>query len=259
MLELDLTAGSLAATRTALVTLVPATFSMVVPSALSLSGATASVGMYLDNPGTQSFGPFSYQVSIIQGSSQRSGGSATPSCGGAGYVLPQSTCLASALLSVTNASPGSGTLVAGPATLQVQLLYNGALAATRTSFVTLVDARFTSASTNPNPILIGGATQAYSVTLANAGNALTSVSVVATVRQGAIQRTVSATPVLCTATAGSLPSGACTFTGSYAVPNDGALAGGAATLSLVARVTDAIGHVYAIDSTGVPITLASPP
>lgn len=258
--ELDLTAGSLTAQRTALVTLIPATFSMVVPTALSLSGVPGSLGMYLNNPGTQSFGAYSYQISVIQGSAQRSAGSVTPSCGTtAGYVLPQSTCLASTLPSVTNASPGSGTLVAGGATLQVQLFYNGALAATRTSFVTLVDAHFASASANPSPILIGGATQNYSVTLTNAGNTLTSVAVVGTIRQGSIQRTVSTVPVACTGGAGSLPTGTCTFTGSYAVPNDGGLAGGAATLSLVARVTDVIGHVYAIDSTGVPITLLAPP
>ena len=161
---------------------------------------------------------------------------------------------------MTNASPGSGTLVAGPATLQVQLFYNGALAATRTSFLTLVDAHFTSASTNPNPILIGGATQAFSAALANAGSALTSVSVVANGPPGR-------DPADRFHGAGAVQRDRGQLTQWHAARSPVATRcqtmarcdGGAATLSLVARVTDAIGHVSSIDSTGVPITLVCPP
>ncbi|MGH9888911.1 MAG: hypothetical protein ACREBE_25485, partial [bacterium] len=120
--------------------------------------------------------------------------------------------------------------------------------------ITIIDARFTAVSASQNPIVVGGAAQTFTVTLANNGNAISHVLLNSVIRQGTTALLTGGAYVDCGGAAGLLPQGTCTVTQSHSVPSGVPLVAGAASLSLVAIASDGV-----VDSTAVPVTIAVQP
>ncbi len=259
--ELDLTAGSTTVSRSIGVNLIPGAFSAIGSKTLSLSGAVGGLSVGISNTGSQAVSGLSYQTTVIQGSARRSAGSMPMACGLAGWGnLPGFTnCSMTIYIGVTNTTSGTGTLVAGAATFTVELLQGLTVLSSQSWPLTLVDARFTSVTASPNPVIIGGGAQNGAVTLSNAGPSIAGVAVYGYVRQGPTLRGGQAVSVSCGAGTGVLPTGTCTASVPYKAESysagDGMLVPGAATLAVVARASSGV----IVDSVNVPITLVAPP
>lgn len=218
--ELDLTVGSFTTTRTVGVNLVPGSFNGggLGSPALSLSGALRHVTVGLQNTGSQTISSLSYQATVIQGSAQRSTGAMSMACGTAGWGnLPPGWCSQTIYLSLSNTNSGSGTLVPGPATLQVSLLQGTTVLSTNSSAITVADVHFTSITTSPDPVRLGGGAQPFTVTVSNAGGTLPNATYLGgSVRQGTVlqQLSVNAT-INCGAGPNVLPAGTCAISGTY--------------------------------------------
>lgn len=262
-LELDLTAGSFTVTRTVGVTLIPGSFLATGSLTLTLSGAAGTVGLVIANNGSQTIGGLSYQATVTQGSAHRSAGATPLSCAGssagAGNLPPTNGCTMVMALSVKNTNAGSGTLVPGPATFQVDLLQGTTVLASRSWSGTVVDVRFTSAAVTTSPALIGGI-QNFTATVSNAGPAIQDVVLNGYIRQGTAQRGFARATIDCGVGAGVLSSGSCAINGTYSANNvdlgSGTLVPGPATLVVPLQV---MFPPAVLDLVEIPITLAPGP
>jgi hypothetical protein len=260
--ELDMTVGSTTVTRTIGVNLIPGTFTASGDVTFSLSGALGDMKTSITNTGSQTYGSYSYQMTVIQGSAHRSAGSTPLSCSGAGWGnLPgNTTCTQNLYPAVSNNNSGSGTLVAGFATMQVQLLHGTTVVSTVSYSMSLVDVRLTSVVLDPNPVVLGGAVSSGTYTITTAGFALVhnGVGVIGYIHQGSTIRGIEGNLTQCVAgNQGSLPIGPCQGTVRYAAPSyaaaDGQLQPGPAMLAVVVR-----GLNVTLDSINYPITIVAP-
>jgi hypothetical protein len=142
--ELDLKVNGSTSTKTIGLNLIPGEFTASGSTSLDLHGALGTVSASIANAGSQTYAGYSYQMTVIQGSAQRSAGSTPLACNYAGWGnLPPGQCNQTLYPSLTSTSPGSGTLVAGPATFVIQLLRGGAVLSSKQWPITLIDLHLT--------------------------------------------------------------------------------------------------------------------
>jgi hypothetical protein len=261
--ELDLTlASGIRVTRSMGVNLIPGVFSASGSTVLSLSGALGHESMSASNDGYEPVSGLSYQATVVQGSARREAGATPVYCPGQNWgTLPGYTSCGNSIYGgVKNTNVGTGTLVAGPATLVVDFQQGGTALASKSWAITLLDGRFTNITANAHPSIVGGGPQNATVSFVNNGPALTAAALNAYVRQGSVVRTATnATAAACGTTAGIVPTGACSTTIPFLSPSNvdtygGQLGGGAAVLGV-----RFYGSGGLVDSTEVPITLVAPP
>lgn len=268
LLQLKDSAGNIVDTHTRTITLQPNTPRITALSLSSTSaiidGPTVPFTSTLDNPGLASHSEVSIQGFVVQGSLKRPANGTEIDCGRGLGVLPTNSCTVSFELSASNSAGGSGTLVPGAATFELDLRDStGAVWSTRTVAITLVpDLRFTGLTLKSDTAVIGGPTVPYSTTITNSG--LTNASgllLKSRILQGSTIRAAnSATGVEinCGSGSGVVPPGTCTTSASYFASNSstgsGILVPGAATFQLL--LTDSTGAV--VDSTSTSITLVLP-
>ena len=211
------------ASKTIAITLVaPVTISSLVLNSTTLAIDGPSVGWTatLSNPGTIQKGVF-MQGQIIQGTTVKGAGGATITCGAALGVLPPGTCTFSFTVTAANSAGGTGTLVPGAATFELQLEESDGTTTTvldtRTVDVTLVPDHplITSIDVNPRNFAIDGPSTSVTVVLDNpTGATVSGLRLAETILQSltSSQRAAGGAAVSCGAGDGVLPAGTCTMT-----------------------------------------------
>ena len=115
----------------------PSITSVVLGSnTIAIEGGT-TYDATLFNPGSTRTGVV-LQGYIIQGTTNRAAGGSIIACSGPfDGILPPGSCITSLAVSVSNSNTGSGTLVAGPATLQLDLYVGAVVVDSETVPITL--------------------------------------------------------------------------------------------------------------------------
>ena len=220
----------------------------VTISSLTLNSTTLAIGgpsigwtATITNPAGTLNGVF-MQGEIIQGSTVKGAGGATLTCGAALGVLPPGTCTFSFTVTANNNAGGTGTLIPGPATFQLQLLQSDGTTTTvldtKTVDVTLVPDHpiITSVVANPQIFAIDGPTTSVTVVLYNpTGAAVSGLRLAETIVQAltSSQRAAGGAPVSCGAGDGVLPVGTCTMTLTAQASNESAGTG-----TLIGQIAD---------------------
>jgi uncharacterized repeat protein (TIGR01451 family) len=99
-------------------------------------GSSIAYTATLTNPGA-SLSNVVLQGWIDQGTARRAAGGSMVMCGAGVGVLPNGTFNVQGSIVASNATGGTGTLVDGPATFELQLIVNGTVLETKTVTVTL--------------------------------------------------------------------------------------------------------------------------
>ena len=259
--ELQLTQGTeLLATTTLPVTVVPCP-TLTAPSPTSTNVIVEGPGVpytaTLNNTGP-SLPNVSINCLVLQGAASRSSGTAITDFGnGAGIAPAGATALSSSILA-SNSQAGTGTLVAGPATVQwTVLLFNTFTLDTKTVNVLLEPKpTITALSATSDPVAIDGASATtFTSTLANQGVSLSGVTLQGAIIQGSARRAAGAAiNVDCGSGAGVLPTGSFAATGPITASNtstgNGTLVSGAATFEL-----DLIENGVVLDTKTAAVTL----
>jgi len=112
-------------TKSVFVTIIPNTLTIAGVSASSLTpvieGASVPYTASLQNPGVSLSNIF-VMASVVQGTTRRDACGTLVNCGSGSGVLPTGTCAVPSTYSASNTLGGTGTLVAGPATLQLRIM-----------------------------------------------------------------------------------------------------------------------------------------
>jgi hypothetical protein len=193
---------------------------------------------------------------INQGTARRAaGGAITIDCGSGSGVLPIGSFPATGPITASNTSAGSGTLVSGAATFELDLMENGVVLDTKTAPVTLVPNTPAIASLTPSTtsVLIGGPGVSFTTTLRNPGPSASSVALQAYINQGSAQNAAGGALISVGAGLGVLPTGTSTCTGGFNT-SIGSYVAGPATLLI-----QLIQGGSVVSSTTLPITLAPKP
>ena len=213
-------------------------------SSLSVNNTTLTIGgsssasytAMLRNPGW-TLDPVVMAGFIRQGTTTRAAGARAVHCGDAPSVLPNGFCTDGGLLSATNTASGTGTLVPGPASFQVQLKVGTTVVATRSVAVTLVypTPTITAVSLPSASILLPRASSIgpysgedasaprYTFTVYNPGPSIPNVEVEGIVRDADLKflDNASTGQVWCDAAqqpvnyTGTLPTGTCTISAEF--------------------------------------------
>lgn len=240
--------------------------SNAVIDAVTLDAGTAMIGS-----GSASFtasienvGPTRTNVAlqgwINQGTARRAAGGALVDCGSGFGVLPGGIFAVAGTLGASNTTDGTGTLVAGPATFELDLLENGSVLHQASTNIELVGGppKIASASLASTSVMIDGVRPTLSYKLDNSGAPQSSVSLAFAFVQGATRRGASA-PISVGSGSGVLPtgsSGGSLFVSAYnSLPGTGTLAPGAATLEL--QLLDATATV--VDTWTIAVSLVAKP
>jgi hypothetical protein len=187
-----------------------------------IDGSTTPLTATLDNPASDELNVV-IQGSLIQGAVRRSAGSMQVDCGGGAGVLPKGTCTVSLVVGASNDGAESGTLVAGTATVELQLTRNGTVLDTKTIPLNLVERPTIDAATlQLDTAAIDGSPVPLAVTIKNAGPAVSGVVLHGYVTQGATRRADDSVQVDCGSGAGVLPTGTCTVSFMLDASNSGA-------------------------------------
>ena len=261
--ELQLTQnGMVLATKIAAVTLV----NHPTISAVKLGSDTAMIG----GPGVgltttiESAGPslpgVSVQGYVTQGTARRAVGSIQVDCGSGTAVLPRGTCPVSFVAGASNSGTGTGTLVAGDAAFELQLIQKGTVLDTKTVAVTLVEGPTISAlSLSSDSVTIDGPNVNYTAALVNPGSSYSNMVVRGYIHQGTVQHVAGGTNVFaCGSDPGVLPKGTCPVLYGFGASNSGGagtglLVQGAATFELRLTRNDTV----VLDTKTVAVTLVS--
>jgi len=268
-LELQLKQGTtVLATTTVPVTLVSnAPPGIVALSPISgaavIGGSTTPYSATLGNPGA-SRSNVALQGWISQGAARRAAGGALVVCGAGTGVLPNGTFTVSGSLTASNSTGGTGTLVPGAATFELQLIDNGTVVDTKTVPVTL-------APNVPGIVALGpsgqtvtiGSSITYAATVVNPGASLSNVVLQGWMNQGAARRAAGGTLIICGAGAGVLPTGTFGVSGSIVASNttggSGTLVDGAATFELQLIVNGALSDTKTLAVTLTTGVVPPPP
>jgi hypothetical protein len=227
-------------------------------SALTLSSSSLVVGGPLTSYSTTLQNPDSSLAGVaVQGwlvqsganNARRAAGGALVQCGSGSGVLPNGTCTLSSVIVASNSTSGTGTLVPGPATFELDLMVNGIVVAQKTAAVSIVAGVSISglnlASATSDTLLLEGSSATYTTTLRNIGSSVSGISIQGWISQGTARRFAGGTPVSCGSSSGVLPNGSCTFSSQLAASNNtagaGTLSTGSATFEL--QLVDNIGTV----------------
>jgi hypothetical protein len=249
-------------TKTVAVTLVSngPTLGSVVPaySYMPLGSGFTQYKAVIENPG----GPVAnvvLQAWIRQGSARRAAGGETITCnGGPIGLLPGGECI---VLPSANASndpiiAGTGTLVLGPATLEVELKVAGTVVDTKSAPITLVPNTPSIVELHlvSTTIPIGGSTEYTAVVYNPTSSNLTGVTLQGTIRQGSVEVPAGGVGTVCP-TQDVVAPGVCnvTFTVNPKSGEFGVINAGAADFVLTFSAGDVV-----YDTKTVSITLTSP-
>jgi hypothetical protein len=241
-------------------------------TSFTIGGSGVAYTAKLTNGGTSAAG-ISVQSYIEQSGTnvaQRAAGETLVSCGGAAGVLPTTTttpCTVSTAASASNTNDGTGTLVAGPATLVVRLRQGTTVLESSSFDITLVAPESAPTITNinlPTPTLVlGGPAQNGAVSIKNSGPPVSKVLIQEWVSQPTGARyAAGGGEVICPdamppVPPGTLPTGTCldaiSVTASNTANGNGTLVPGAATLEIELKIDGVI-----IETKSIPVTIVSP-
>jgi hypothetical protein len=229
---------------------------------VELEGDDASYSAAFDNPGAARSDVI-IQGYVRQGGAWRGALGTGVRCGGDGAAgeLPTGRCTVSYFYVARNApAAGSGTLVPGPATFELQLIdrdTNGeTLLDTRSVPITIVanTPSIVSLSLNPTSVAIGSSTRYQAVVYNPGSTTLTSVTLQGSIVQGSVESPAGGTTVTCGNKGGFIP-GACAESFTVNPSNGqgyGLLVPGAAQFVLTLYLNGVL------DTKSVPITLTAP-
>jgi hypothetical protein len=193
---------------------------------------------------------------INQGTARRTADAAiNVDCGSGAGVLPTGSFAATGPITASNTTTGSGTLVSGAATFELDLIENGVVLDTKTAAVTLVPNTPAIVSVTPTTtaVVIGGPGVTYTATLRNPGASLAGVALQNYVNQGTSHNAAGGALISCGAGIGVLPTGTSTCSGGFNT-SIGSYVSGPATLEV-----DLIQGGVVVNTTTVPVTLAPKP
>ena len=189
------------------------------PTTLAIGGPSASWTATLQNPSSaiQNVG---LDGTIVQGATRRSSGGLTIDCKSSLGLLPPGACTITSTAAANNASSGTGTLVPGAASFELQLFYR-----TSTGFVTLdtrtVPVTLVSSTPSIENLTMSatsfkvGVSVGYTVQLQNYGFPQSGVllrgEMIQETGSGTVTKAAGETFVNCAAVLGDLPTGACTM------------------------------------------------
>jgi len=193
---------------------------------------------------------------------RRAAGGSVVQCGNGAGILPNGVCSMFSVIAASNSSAGTGTLIPGAATFELDLTVNGTVVSQQTVPVTIaVGATITGLSLDPptsDTLLLESPSVPYTVTLQNIGSSVSGLSLQGWVSQGTSRRFAGGTPVSCGGTSG-LPSGNCTVSSQLSATNNtsgvGTLSTGDATFEL--QLVDASGTV--LSAAKIPLYLIDGP
>jgi hypothetical protein len=227
-------------------------------SALTLSSTSLVVGglgtsysTTLQNPDSSLAG-VAIQGWLVQSganNARRAAGGTAVQCGSGSGVLPNGACTLSSVIVASNSTAGTGTLIPGSATFELDLVVNGIVIAQKTAAVSIVAGVSITglilAPTTSDTLLLEGSGAGYTTTLRNIGSSLSGISIQGWISQGTARRFAGGTPVSCGSSSGVLPNGSCTISSQLAASNNtagaGTLSTGAATFEL--QLVDGTGSV----------------
>jgi hypothetical protein len=251
--------------RTVPVTIVtPATIASITPASsfIVLGASFTSYSTTLENNGSP-LSDVSIQGWINQGSARRAAGGRVVVCGSeSSGVLPTGTCVVPSDIVASNQTSGSGSLVTGPATFELELRVGlgGTVVDKKFIPITLVATTpsIVSISLATTSFVINGGRASYTATVYNpTGAALSGVFVQGWMDQGTTSRAAGGTTVACGGASGELPPGSCvvsfTLGASNTAAGDGLLVAGGATFRL-----QLIQDATVLDTKTVPVTLVAP-
>ncbi len=201
---------------------------------LPIDGVSVGYTATVTNTGS-AFSGVTVQGWIVQGSTRRAAGGLQVDCHAGTGVLPNGTCLVSFTAVASNSTSGSGTLVPGFATLELDLAA-GTFTATRTVGVNLIPSSFIASGSTI--LTLSGAPGVVSLVAQNNGSqTVGGLSYQATVIQGAARRSAGATPLSCGSGLGNLPpTPGCAMLLALSVTNNnagsGSLVAGPATFQV---------------------------
>jgi len=184
-------------------------------STLPIDGPSVTWTATLENP-SNAIQNAGLDGTIVQGATRRSAGGLTITCKSSFGVLQPGTCTVSWTAIANNGSGGTGTLVPGPATLELQLFYRTSSGFvtldTRTVAVTLVSSTPSIASLVMSTTSFKvGVSVGYTVQLQNYGFPQSGVLLRGEMIQGTVTKAAGGTFLNCAATLGDLPTGTCTM------------------------------------------------
>jgi hypothetical protein len=183
----------------------PTITSLSLPnSTLSIEGASMSYTATLSNSGPTRSGVVA-QGYIVQGSARRAAGGTQVNCGAGTGVLPTGTCQISFTVVAGNSLQGSGTLVPGGATFELDLTA-GSSTTTRTTGVNLI-ANVT--TTSLRTLSLSGAPGDFNANTQGGSQTVSGLSYQMTVIQGQVHRSAGSAPLTCFggfSPAGTLPA-----------------------------------------------------
>jgi len=232
-------------------------------NALGIEGAAVSGNVSLANSGPEIDG-VSIRGEIMQGAATRQAVLMQVNCTATLGALPNGPCNLTLNASASNSADGTGTLTAGAAVLELDVIQTVGttvtVMATKSLNITLVIplgiSSLTLASTT---LVIDGASVGWTATLTNPGSAIHNVVLQGTIIQGTTNRAAGGTQIDCGGGAGVLPSGTCTISFVAAASNtnsgNGTLAPGAATFQL--QLIESATTTTIVDTKTVPVTLIS--
>jgi hypothetical protein len=172
-------------------------------------------------------------------------------------VLPTGTLSVSGPIFASNESGGSGALVPGPATFELQLVVNDAVVHTRTVPITLQPngPGIAALGSSAGSVRIG-ASAPYAATLRNPGPSLSNMVLQGWIAQNGARRAAGGVVVLVGAGNGVLPTGSFDVTGSIVASNatsgSGTLVPGAATFELQLTMDGTL-----VESRTIPVVLTA--
>jgi hypothetical protein len=227
------------------------------PAFAFLDATNASFAATLANPGA-SLSNVVLRGWVTQGTARRAAAGATvhapPAPDG---VLPTGTLSVSGPIFASNESGGSGALVPGPATFELQLVVNDAVVHTRTVPITLQPngPGIAALGSSAGSVRIG-ASAPYAATLRNPGPSLSNMVLQGWIAQNGARRAAGGVVVLVGAGNGVLPTGSFDVTGSIVASNatsgSGTLVPGAATFELQLTMDGTL-----VESRTIPVVLTA--
>jgi hypothetical protein len=251
---------------------------LVLPTPAIVSINPASSYVVLDKPNTSTdftatiYNPGVPRSTVLiqgwirQGTARRAAGGTNVTCGSLGGTLPNGECLQSSVIDANNGpSAGTGTLVSGSATFELELIHRDGtvetILDTKTIPITLVanTPSIVSISVTAPSLQINGPRSTYTAVVYNpTGATLTGVVVQEFIDQDpATSRPAGGVVLTCTATNGEMPPGSCVVSFTVGAQNSGlgtgTLVAGAARFRLELRQGSTL-----LDTKTVPVTLTGP-
>ena len=223
-----------------------------------IGGSNTPLTVTIDNPAPDRPN-VTVEGYLTQGTARRAAGSMQVDCGSGAALLPKGTCTVSFALGASNGGAGTGTLVQGAATFELQLIQNGTVLDTKTVAVTLVERpTISTLSLSSDSVTIDGPNVNYTAALVNPGSSYSNMLVRGYIHQGTVQHVAGGTNVFaCGSDPGVLPNGTCPVLYAFGASNSGGagtglLVQGAATFELRLTRNDTV-----LDTKTVAVTLVS--